>query len=181
MINFVVLKDSLNFGFLSYRISGSTTAKFTIFNQPSCIDFPNDGDKEVEQFGTDTFNFNDYMINDNFPGAELIILETNSGITIDPVSDSDGTKIVVNSNDYISGEIQFIFKVKNGFFESDECTGTIKVKGCFRNCKTCISEQNYQLGQECVLCKDDYFKIDKYPNNSYSDNSLYSKEIFSIV
>ena len=172
MINFVVLKDSLNFGFLSFRITDK--AYFTIFNQPTCIDFPNSGeDNELKQFENKVFNFKDYMNNDNFPGAELIIVETNPGISTSvSVSGSGETEITVESNDYINGEIQFIFKVKNEFFESEECTAKIKVNGCFRNCKKCDTEETNKYHQECTECKEDYFFIIDYPKSTpaYSKN-----------
>ena len=38
MINFNVLKDSLNFGLLTYK-SISNGGRYTIFNQPSCSDY----------------------------------------------------------------------------------------------------------------------------------------------
>ena len=46
MVNFVVLKESLNFGFLSYGINEINEAGFTIFNMPTCKSFPTTDQKK---------------------------------------------------------------------------------------------------------------------------------------
>jgi hypothetical protein len=73
MINFVVLKESLNFGFLSYKIGNLT--KYTIINQPTCINInikENDG---FYQFGKIAIKFNDYIKNDDYDGGEFILFD----------------------------------------------------------------------------------------------------------
>jgi hypothetical protein len=86
MINFVVLKESLNFGFLSHKIGNST--KYTIINQPTCIDINIKENDVYYQFWKITINFHDYIKNDDYNPVGLIIsISTNE----------------IYSDDYING------------------------------------------------------------------------------
>ena len=137
MINFVVLKESLNFGFLSYKISNSNKAKYTIINKPICININIDQTKNLFQFGSKTINFDDYISNDNYDGVEVYITDYNPGLSISISIDSSTIvgKGKIKSVDYLTGELEFHFKAKNHFYESELCTGKVYVNECFENCK----------------------------------------------
>jgi len=177
MINFVVLKETLNFGFLSYRVEGNNQAKFTVFNQPTCIPFPtaeqeNDDVNKLSLFGKSPspVDFTDNIYNDGFNGAEIIIVNMNSRIK---VTVDNKVKVVFESIDYVDDvddEIEFTFKVKNDYFESDICTGKVYIFGCYKNCKTCSSEQTDFKEQECITCREGYYKIKDFPTLGYDKN-----------
>ena len=178
MINFVVLKETLNFGFLSYRINEENKAKYTIINQPTCEDFPTATQKTNEnlftlfQFGTTPTNpvdFSDNIKNDNYNGGEVIIVNYNDGLLIS-VSDSDKKKVTINSIDYITGDLNFTFKVKNNYYESDLCKGKVHVNKCYKNCKKCRSNLDINFyNQQCDECKEGYFIMENFQNILYPD------------
>ena len=88
MINFVVLKETLSFGFLSYRNEDTQFSAFTIINQPSCNPFPTDDQKDttpdINKLGLFqekiNINFSRNIINDGLEdGAEIIIVNSTFG------------------------------------------------------------------------------------------------------
>ena len=157
MINFVVLKESLNFGFLSYRIEGK--AKYTIINQPTCSDI-NIRNTNFFQFGETEVNFNNFIINDNYDGGEFIIVDYNPGIRLS-ISENK-----IYSVDYVTGELEFSFKAKNNYYESELCTGKVYVNPCFENCKSCHESSSDFFDQQCKECKDDYYEMDGFSSDS---------------
>ena len=72
MINFIVLKESLNFGFLSYRAEGQN-ANYTIINQPTCEYYNiNKSVAKLYQFRDTIVNFpNNIIKNDNYDGNNV--------------------------------------------------------------------------------------------------------------
>ena len=170
MVNFIVLKETLNFGFLSYRIDDG--ARYTLFNQPKCYSFPKDDQNNRLGLNTDlVFDFEDNTYNDDFGDVDIIIVEPRPpGIYIEP---RENSKIYVKSTGDASGEITFIFKISNGIYESEECTAKINVIGCHKNCKTCDSNSDPEdfTRQYCNTCKEDgYYFIENYPELDNSKN-----------
>ena len=174
MVNFVVLKESLNFGFLSYRINDAETARFAIFNQPTCISLPYKNqviDNQLNQGESKTINFLDNLYNDEFKNAEIVIVKYDHGISPD-YEDNNRTNIIFTSVDFIAGEINFTFIVKNDYFESEKCNGKINVAGCHPNCKKCYIFSKDDSHQECIEneCKSGYYQVMGYPTPDYSRN-----------
>ena len=168
MINFVVLKNSLNFGFLSYRTANKPYDYYTIFNQPECDDF------EISMMGGDLYqnkeidlNFNPVIKNDNYEGGIIEIISTNPGMALTVLP--SGTVVRFISKDYITGNLEFIFRVRNYFYASENCKATIKVKDCFRNCETCTFEGADFFMQLCEGCKEGNYPIFNFPKDYYDN------------
>ena len=112
-------------------------------NQPTCENFPFDTEDSdsytLFQFASiSNFDFSEkYIKNDNYAGGEVVILDYNPGLSI---SISDKTKVSFTSVDYVTGILEFTFKAKNNYYESDICIGKITVKACHPNCKKCSEE-----------------------------------------
>ena len=177
MINFIVLKESLNFGFLSYRVNQNKEAKYTIINQPTCQNFPSGNqNNELKQNQDNTFNFFDYIDNDYYDGVEVSI--------IPPVPDdikitvSNNYKVKIKSQDYKkgNGEIEFNFKANNSYYLSEICTAKIVIKGCYKNCKECNEEGDAFNKQKCLTCKDNYIEIDNKLNDDNPINKNCCKD-----
>ena len=167
MINFVVLKSTLNFGFLSYKciVEGGM---YTIFNQPTCIDYlPAMMPYNLYQNKAITLNFIDVIQNDNYRGAKVEIVSTNPGMEV--VVQDNGIDIVFTSIDYYTGTLSFTFKVKNDYYESEPCTANILVNNCFQNCRTCSDPSDNFFQQKCEGCKFNTYEINNFPL-SYNDN-----------
>ena len=168
MINFVVLKKSLNFGFLSYRVNGGN-AYYTIINQPTCNNYDNSVPK-LSPFTDTNVIFTDNIQNDGYDGVE-VILDNKPGFTITPI---DGNEVIIHPNIYKNEEsdfVEFTFRAKNLYYESEVCTAKIDMIGCHKNCKKCLAEGIKYNDQLCIECKEEegYYKINNFP--SYSDNS----------
>ena len=167
MINFVVLKNTLNFGFLSYKciVEGGM---YTIFNQPTCIDYESSMmPSTLYQNKPITLNFIGVIQNDNYSGAKVEIVSTNPGMEV--VVKDNGIDVVFTSIDYITGPLSFTFKVKNDYYESDPCTAYILVVDCFRNCKTCSTYSDNFFGQLCEGCKPNTYEINNFPLSVYDN------------
>ena len=161
MINFVVLKSTLNFGFLSYKciVEGGM---YTIFNQPTCTDYlPAMMPDSLYQNKQITLNFIGIIQNDNYSGAKVEIVSTNPGMEV--VVLDNGIDIKFTSIDYLTGTLSFTFKVKNDYYESEPCTANILVNDCYRNCKTCSNPSNNFFGQDCEGCKYNTYEINNFP------------------
>ena len=161
MINFVVLKSTLNFGFLSYKciVEGGM---YTIFNQPTCIDYlPSMMPYNLFQNKPITLNFIGVIQNDNYSGAKVEIVSTNPGMEV--VVQDNGIDIDFTSIDYYTGTLSFTFKVKNDYYESEPCTANILVNNCFRNCRTCSYPSDDFFGQLCEGCKFNTYEINNFP------------------
>ena len=172
MINFVVLKESLSYGFLSFR-EDDTKASYIIINQPSCNPFPTDnqerrGDNKIGTFQEKVnISFSENIINDGFDNAQVKIVNYSNEIYVNP---HDKTLVDVKSNYYNIDSYLFYFKVKNDYFESKICTGIIKVEdnGCFENCKTCFDTNSTSVyEQKCRECKIGYYEMERYPEDTY--------------
>ena len=166
MINFNVLKDSLNFGLLTYK-SISNGGRYTIFNQPSCSDYSGPTSEDLFQNKDIEISFNSVILNDNYDGASIEIVETNPGMEV--IVQGDGTTIKFTSIDYITGELIFFFKVKNAFYESDICKATIYVNNCYSNCKTCSMAGIDFFTQNCEGCKNNNYPINNFPFDNYDN------------
>lgn len=167
MINFVVLKNTLNFGFLSYKciVEGGM---YTIFNQPACIDYQsNMMTSALYQNKQIILNFQNVIQNDNYDGAKVEIISTNPGMEV--VVKDNGIDIEFISIDYYTGTLSFTFKVKNDYYESDPCTAYILVKDCYRTCETCSILTDDFFGQLCEGCKNSNYGITNFPPNVNSN------------
>ena len=170
MINFVVLKDSLNFGILSYRTDTKPFDYYTIFNQPECSDF------EISMMGGDLYqnkfidlDFNPVIKNDNYDGGKIEIVSDNPGIGMKLEVLPPGTLVKFKSKDYITGDLEFTFRVINSFYVSENCKAIIRVKNCFQNCETCSAEGFDFYIQKCEGCKKGNYPIINFPKD-YNDN-----------
>ena len=169
MINFIVLKDTLNFGFLSYRTMEKPTDYYTIFNQPECINY------EISMMTEDLYqnkfielDFNGVIKNDNYAGGKIEIVNINPGMEVSVLE--SGTDVKFTSKNYITGELEFIFKVRNYFYASEPCIANIEVKDCYKNCKTCTIKGAIFFSQLCEGCKDgNYYPIVDFPK-TINDN-----------
>ena len=178
MINFVVLKETLSFGFLSYRNEDTQFSAFTVINQPSCEPFPTDDQKtddpNINQLGLfegkTNINFSPNIIDDGLGGTEIIIINSSFGIN---VTAHDDKFVDYKSSDFAEGDRVFYFKVKNDYFESNACIATLIVgqNGCYKNCKTCNGITNDFDDQRCIECNRDYYPIENYPTYTYSDKN----------
>ena len=174
MINFIVLKDTLNFGFLSYRTVYSDKAYYTIFNQPECNNFEiSMMDEDLYQNKYTILNFNEVIKNDNYDGGIVEIVSYNKGMeltVIDP-----GTKVKFVSKDYITGNLEFIFRIRNAYYASQPCTAKVKVNDCFKNCKTCsINSVNF-FNQLCEGCKPGNYPIINFPK--FNNDNCCQKDV----
>ena len=167
-INFIVLKSTLNFGFLSYR-TNTLNARYTIFNQPGCINYElNMNPDEFYQNQETTLDFTNVIKNDNYAGGKIEIYEQGEGLKASVLSSKTDVKII--SKDYITGELSFQFIVTNTFYKSDICTAYILVKDCFIHCHTCPYKSTDFFAQECEQgCKPDSYPIINFPLN-YNKN-----------
>ena len=167
-VNFVVLKTSLNFGFLSYRTI-SSGGRYTIFNQPGCSNFftfMNDQNlyqnKEIE------LDFTVVIKNDNYEGGKIQIVEQGEGMDVSVLS--SGVDIKFTSKDYVIGELSFTFLVKNTFYKSDICIAYIEVKDCFSHCETCSYKSENFFAQGCERgCKPGSYPMINFPKD-HNDN-----------
>ena len=168
MVNFIVLKSSLNFGFLSYRLL-SSGGKYTIFNQPECRNYLiSDNTQDLFQNKAIQLDFIDVIKNDNYAGGKLEIIEQGEGMEVSVLS--SGTEIEFTSKDYITGELSFTFRVINTFYKSEICTAKIKVNECFPHCETCSVTSEEFYFQECENgCKPGSYPLINFPNN-YNKN-----------
>ena len=179
MINFVVLKESLSFGFLSYKISSLNKAKYTIINKPTCININIDQSQNLFQFGSKTINFDDHIKNDNYVGVEVNIVDYNPGLSI-TISTDTGTTIgfgKIKSVDYITGELEFHFKAKNNYYESELCTGKVYVNECFENCKKCKAKGSNFFDQKCKECKEGFYEMEPFTTSSPSTISCCKENV----
>ena len=168
MVNFIVLKSSLNFGFLSYRLL-STGGQYTIFNQPECENYlVSYNTQDLFQNKIISLDFTRVMKNDNYAGGRLEIVEQGEGMEVSVLSPGD--KIEFISKDYITGELSFTFRVINTFYKSEICTAYIKVNECFIHCETCSITSDNFYAQECENgCKEGSYPMVNFPN-TYNSN-----------
>ena len=167
MINFIVLKSSLNFGLLTYR-TNTLEGYYTIFNQPGCKNYElNMNPTDLFQNKEITLDFIGVMENDNYAGGEIVIMEEEDGLEL---STPSKTEVKIISKNYITGELSFTFYVKNIFYKSDICTAYIEVKDCFIHCHTCQIKSTDFFHQECEQgCKPGSYPIINFPLN-YDEN-----------
>ncbi len=154
MINFIVLKEELDFGYLSFGINTEKTANYIIFTRPACEDVSGGS---ISQGGSTDIDFNSMITSNNPGGGDIELVTINPGIKITP-DNTDKNKFTFESIDYIIGDLKSEFKVKNNFFESDICKVTVKVTKCFKHCAKCSDEGDF-LEQKCTECKQGLFKM----------------------
>ena len=146
MINFIVLKESLNFGFLSYRNTIEEKAYYTIFNQPICKDL-DERASPIPLNGFISINFTD-AIEESYGDIFIKILDNKNGIQYTEDT-NDNLIYKFESINYITGDFNFRFQMCNNYFESDICTLSIKVSECYKHCKTCSSQGTSFIDQRC--------------------------------
>ena len=169
MVNFIVLKDTLNFGFLSYKTEyDDQFAYYTIFNQPGCENYEISMGAELFQNREITMDFTNLIKNDGYDKGYVEIVSDSEGMDLEVV---DSTHIKFKSIDYITGELHFVFKVRNDYYESDNCVATVKVKDCFEGCYTCSILKTDFFEQECEEgCKEpEYYPIINFPKTINSN------------
>jgi hypothetical protein len=141
MINFVVLKNSLDFGFLSYRDDIDKKAYYTIFNKPTCDSL---AEQNIPLNTNKDIDFSD-ILDDNYGESYIYIFEEyKSAFEISKINDETFNFQSINDN---SGYFNIKFQVRNNYFESDNCTIPILVDECHPNCKTCSSTTKPFLDQ----------------------------------
>ena len=161
-VNFIVLKSSLNFGFLSYRTIASQ-GRYTIFNQPSCIDYTLDMNTQtLYQNKEIVLNFNNVIKNDNYDGGKIQIVEQGEGMDVSVLPSFTDVKFI--SKDYITGKLSFTFRAENTFYKSDKCTADVEVKECYPLCETCSNKGTNFFSQLCEQgCKRGSYPMLNFP------------------
>ena len=168
MINFIVLKSSLNFGFLSYR-TNTNQGRYTIFNQPRCSNYElSMNTQTLYQNKEIILNFVNIIQNDNYAGGKIQIIEQGEGMDVSVLSTNTDVKFI--SEDYITGILQFTFRVTNTFYKSGICIAYIEVKECFTHCKTCSIKKDDFYNQECEEgCKTGSYPMINFPKDINSN------------
>ena len=170
MINFVVLKSTLNFGFLSYR-SRSSEGRYTIFNQPECSAYTLGMNLDkLYQNKNLNLDFTSTIKNDNYAGGSITIVQQYDGMDISVLS--SGTDVNFISKDFIIGVLNFTFIVENTFYKSDICVAYVKIYECNKYCYTCSSKPSTFdfYSQLCEQeCKPGFYPMINFPKN-HNDN-----------
>ena len=166
MINFIVLKDSLNFGFLSYRNNRNTKAYYTLFTQPLCHDMT----ASIVQDRDTDIDFSE--INDlNYGDANIDVFEWSPGLEV--TSTVDPLIFNCKSVDYKVGDLEIKFKVNNNYFESSICKITVTVQECYKYCGTCEDTGTNQFDQKCKSCKEGLSRMN-FPYGINSDSTIFN-------
>ena len=165
MINFIVLGENLDIGYLSFRNNDKKKANFILFIQPKCEDIINDtytiglgGSRDIYFYEMRTKNYGDDIsidIEEYFPEMQI-------------TRDRDNKlKYTFKSINDISGDFKFPFKVYNNYFESETCTISVKVEECYKYCSSCngTGDDSYH---NCTRCKEGLSKLHfpKYDNDA---------------
>ncbi|MBO6244361.1 MAG: hypothetical protein J6O41_07375, partial [Clostridia bacterium] len=165
MINFIVLKDSLDFGFLSYRNNLEQKAYYTIFNKPTCDPM---SDQDIPLNTYLDIDFSDIL--DNNYGESYIKIFYEEFANVFELIRINDVKFRFQSINSEPGYFKVKYQVRNNYFESDNCTIPLRVANCHPNCKTCISITDNFLDQECTECKEGFY-IMNFPQGYYSPTS----------
>ena len=158
MINFIVLKDSLDYGFLSYGVNQEVEGRYFTFTQPKCENFKET--KSVFQGNEIQINFNEYLtINSD---DKIKIVKENPGMEITPKKDV----IIFNfkSTEFISDKLEFEYIVYNNYFESPKCTVEVQVTKCYDYCSSCDDKGPRFFDQKCNECKSGLYEM-KFPKD----------------
>ena len=156
MINFVVLSEEGNFGYLTYRLHNSGKSFYSIFTKPECEPL----EKGPVNQNTDLIiDFTDLISQKNYGVGEIKIVDKDPYMLFEQDS-TNKKKFTFKSQGFTKETMQIIYKVKNNFFESVNCTVSIKITECYKNCKTCADKGQDFFHQLCTECKDGFISMD---------------------